>query len=132
MMGYAYIHVTGNLGQDPELRYNPNGTAICNFSVAVNTRQQDADVVNWYRVTLFGATAENADKFLAKGMPVLVSGRFQESYYTRRDGGEGRSLEIVGGDFRMLGTREQNEEIRERASTSETVYDDDDFGDVPF
>ena len=58
-MSYNKIHIIGNLGRDPELRYTPQGTAVCQFSVATNERRRDKageqqDITTWFRVTCWG------------------------------------------------------------------------------
>lgn len=104
MMGYSRGTICGNVGGPPELRYTPNGTPVCNFSVAVNRKRKDQETVNWYRVTLFGVTAENADRLITKGERVLVDGEIQLNYFIGNDGQERHSLEIVGGTFLLLGS----------------------------
>lgn len=128
MMGYARGTIVGNVGRDPELRYLPSGSAICNFSVAVNRKRRDEETVNWYRVVLFGVTAENADKFVRKGEPILVDGEIALVYYQRQDGTEGHQLEIVGGTFVLLGgPPPADEDDRNNAYIPE-----EELEDVPF
>ncbi len=83
-MSFNKIIVVGNLGRDPELRYTPQGNAVCDFSVATNEKKRDKagemqNVVTWFRVTLWGKQAENASKYLTKGSPVYIEGRLQNS-----------------------------------------------------
>ena len=79
-MSFNKIIVVGNLGRDPELRYTPQGDAVCDFSIAVNDRKKDKagefqDTTTWFRVTLWRRLAENASKYLTKGKQVYIEGR---------------------------------------------------------
>ena len=58
-MSFNKIIIVGNLGRDPELRYTPQGTAVCNFSMATNDRRKDKsgefqDITTWFKITLWG------------------------------------------------------------------------------
>lgn len=121
--GYSRIIIVGNLGQDPEMRYTPNGTAVTNFSVAVNRRRpmgdgQYQDEVDWYRVSAFARLAEIADQYLAKGLKVLVDGQPQIQNFVDRNGVERTSVEIRADNFQMLNTREEADQIRASAGMS--------------
>ena len=65
-MSFNKITLVGNLGRDPELRYTPQGTPVCSFSLATNERRKDKttgennDITTWFRVTLWGRQAETA------------------------------------------------------------------------
>ena len=90
-MSFNKIIVVGNLGRDPELRYTPQGDAVCDFSVAVNDKKRDKagelqDVVTWFRITLWRRLAENASKYLTKGKQVYIEGRLQVDEWQDRDG----------------------------------------------
>ncbi len=65
--------ILGNLGRDPELRYTPTGTAVCNISVAVNlpTDQNSVDTL-WVRITIWGKQAETVNQYLKKGRKALI------------------------------------------------------------
>lgn len=90
-MSFNKITVVGNLGKDPELRYTPQGNAVCNFSVATNEKRRDKggdfqDVTTWFRITLWGKQAENASKYLTKGSPIYVEGRLRVEEWSDKDG----------------------------------------------
>ncbi len=79
-MSFNKIILVGNLGRDPELRYTPQGTAVCSFTMASNERRRDKsgeqqDVTTWFRVTVWGKQAETVSKYLTKGRSVYVEGR---------------------------------------------------------
>ncbi len=95
-MSYEKLTIVGNLGQDPELRYLQDGTAVTNLSVAVNKKRQGQKVTTWYRVSVFNIGAENVCKFLKKGSKVLVEGSsVRVSLYTAKDGKPAASLEVT-------------------------------------
>ena len=79
---YAKLIIVGNLGQEPVMRYLPDGTPVTNFSVAVNRRWNNADgspgeETLWFRCTAWRKTAEVVNQYLAKGRQVLVEGRLR-------------------------------------------------------
>lgn len=110
-MSFNKITIIGNLGRDPELRYTPQGDAVCDFSVAVNSRKRDKagewqDVTTWFKVSFWRKQAENASKYLTKGRQVYVEGRLEVDEWTDRDGKERFSLVIQGTELQFLGGRD--------------------------
>ncbi|HLM60008.1 MAG TPA: single-stranded DNA-binding protein [Pyrinomonadaceae bacterium] len=108
-MSFNKIIVIGNLGRDPELRYTPQGTAVCNFSVATSEKKRDKagdlqEITTWFRVTTWNKQAENASKYLTKGRPVYVEGRLRIEEWTDRDGKNRYTLEVNATDLQFLGT----------------------------
>jgi single-strand DNA-binding protein len=106
-MSFNKIIAIGNLGRDPELRYTPQGDAVCDFSIAVNDRKRDKsgefqDVTTWFKVTLWRKLAENASKYLTKGRSVYVEGRLQVEEWTDRDGKNRYTLIIQGSDVHFI------------------------------
>lgn len=106
-MSFNKITIVGNLGRDPELRYTPQGSAVCNFSIATNEKKRDKsgemqDVTTWFRVTLWNKQAENASKYLTKGSPVYVEGRLRIEEWTDRDGNNRFTLEVQGTDMQFI------------------------------
>lgn len=109
-MSFNKIILVGNLGKDPELRYTPQGDAVCSFSVATNERKKDKsgefqDVTTWFKVTLWRRLAENAAKYLAKGQPVYIEGRLQVEEWTDRDNNNRYSLAVQASDMHFIGSR---------------------------
>jgi single-strand DNA-binding protein len=106
-MSFNKIIIVGNLGRDPELRYTPQGSAVCNFSVATNEKKRDKagelqDVTTWFRVTLWNKQAENASKYLTKGSPVYVEGRLRIEEWTDKDGKIRYTLEVNATDMQFI------------------------------
>ena len=107
-MSFNKIIVIGNLGRDPELRYTPQGTAVCDFSIATNEKRRDKsgemqDITTWFRITTWNKQAENASKYLSKGRPVYVEGRLRVEEWTDRDGKTRFNLEVNATDLQFLG-----------------------------
>lgn len=107
-MSFNKIIVVGNLGRDPELRYTPQGTAVCDFSIATNEKKRDKsgemqDVTTWFRVTTWGKLAETASKYLSKGKSVYVEGRLRLEEYTDREGKQRFNLEVNASEMHFLG-----------------------------
>ena len=97
------VVLIGNLTRDPELRYSTGAsqTAICRFTVAVNDRRRNPQTQEWednasfIPIVVFGKTAENCEKYLAKGRKVAVNGRIQTGSYTNREGARVYTTDIV-------------------------------------
>jgi single-strand DNA-binding protein len=106
-MSFNKIIIVGNLGRDPELRYTPQGIAVCNISLATNEKKRDKsgemqDVTTWFRVTLWRNQAENAAKYLTKGSPVYIEGRLGVEEWTDRDGNNRYTLEVQASDMHFI------------------------------
>lgn len=101
------VTIIGNLGADPETRTTASGAVVCNLRVAVNERVKKGDEwkdhTEWFRVVVFGKTAENCAKFLAKGRQVYVEGKLRANKWTDKDGVEKTTTEIVAFDVKFLG-----------------------------
>jgi single-strand DNA-binding protein len=109
-MSFNKITIVGYLGRDPELRYTPQGTAVCNFSVATtekrkNGRGEMEEHTIWFRVAAWGRQAEVAAEYLAKGRQVYVEGRLRLEEYTDREGNPRTSAEVNASDIHFLGQR---------------------------
>ena len=114
-MSFNKIILVGNLGRDPELRYTPDGTPVCSFSLATNERRRDRttgennDVTTWFRVTLWRRQAEVASQYLSRGKPVYIEGRLRVEEYTDRDGKTRHSLEVTATDMQFIGAARADE-----------------------
>ena len=107
------VIIVGNLGRDPEVRYTPNGSAVCNVSVATtrswkNKESGDkSEETEWHRVVFYDKLAEIAGEYLKKGRSVYVEGRLKTRKWQDKDGVEKYTTEIVATDMQMLGSRLQ-------------------------
>lgn len=109
-MSFNKVILVGNLGRDPELRYTPQGTPVCSFTMATNERRKDKtgemqDHTTWFRITLWGRQAETASQYLTKGRPVYIEGRLRVEEWTDRDGKPRHTLEIHATDMQFIGSR---------------------------
>ena len=98
----------GRLGRDPEVRYMPNGEAVCNFSIATSETWKDQGgqrqtKTEWHAITLYRRLAEVAGQYLKKGSQVYIEGRIQSRKYTDKNGIERTAYEIIGSEMKMLG-----------------------------
>jgi single-strand DNA-binding protein len=104
--------IIGNLGRDPEVKYTPSGSAVCNVSVATTrswkdkTSQQKVEETEWHRVVFYDRLAEIAGEYLKKGRSVYVEGRLKTRKWQDKDGAEKYTTEIVAEEMKMLGGRE--------------------------
>jgi len=110
MASFNKIRIVGYLGRDPELRYTPDGTPVCNFSVATTERRKDKsgefqDHTTWFRISLFGRQAEVASQYLSKGRQVYVEGTLTQREYTDKEGNTRTSLDVRGSDIHFIGPR---------------------------
>jgi single-strand DNA-binding protein len=110
MASFNKIVMVGYLGRDPEISYTPQGTAVCNFSIATTEKRKDRsgelqDHTTWFRVTAWGRQAENANQYLAKGRQVYVEGRLRQEEYTDREGILRTSLSVTATDIYFLDSR---------------------------
>jgi single-strand DNA-binding protein len=109
-MSFNKITIVGNLGRDPELRYTPQGIAVCSFSMATNEKRRDKagelqDITTWFKVTLWRQQAENAAKYLTKGSPVYIEGRLRIEEWTDRDNNNRYTLDVQATDMQFIGSR---------------------------
>src|SRR5689334_8426258 len=104
------IIILGHLGNDPEVKYVPNGRAVCNFRVATDESYMDkktqkkVEQVEWHRITVWGQQAENCAKFLKKGRQVLIEGKNKTRKYTDNQGVTRYVTEIVALNIKFLGS----------------------------
>lgn len=107
MASFNKIIIVGYLGRDPELKYTPQGKAVCNFSVATSEKSTDKsgeakEVTTWFRVSVWDKAAENAATFLKKGSQVYIDGRLRQDEYTDKDGNKRQTLEVWANTVQFL------------------------------
>lgn len=104
--------IVGNLGKDPEMRYMPNGEAVCNITVATSERWKDKatgekrEITEWHRVVFYRKLAEIAGQYLKKGSPVYIEGRIRTRKWQDKEGQDRYTTEIEANEMQMLGSRE--------------------------
>ena len=106
------VILVGNLGRDPEVRFMPNGDAVCNFSIATTDNWKDKSGVKqerteWHNIVMYRKLAEIAGEYLKKGRPVYIEGSLQTRKW-EKDGVTRYSTEIIANQMQMLGGRNEN------------------------
>ena len=99
--------IVGRLGQDPEVRYMPNGNAVANFTVATSEQWKDQqgqkqEKTEWHRITIYGKLAEIAGEYLHKGSNVYLEGRLQTREWTDQQQVKRYTTEIIVHEMQML------------------------------
>ncbi|PSF05555.1 single-stranded DNA-binding protein [Marinobacter fuscus] len=112
--GINKVILIGNLGQDPDTRYTPNGNAVVNLRIATDESYKDRQTgqmvprTEWHSVVMFGKVAEVAGQYLRKGSKVYIEGRLQTRKWQGQDGQDRYTTEIVvdiNGQMQMLDSR---------------------------
>jgi len=107
-MSVNKVILVGRLGQNPEVRYTPSGSAVANFSVATNEAWTDKsgqkqERTEWHRVVVWGKLAELCNQYLQKGRQCYVEGRLQTREWTDKDGVKKYSTEVQAQTVQFLG-----------------------------
>ena len=135
--------LVGNVGRDPEVRYSPSGTAVCNLTLATTKKWKDKDgeakeETEWHRVVLYQRLAEVAGVYVKKGKQIYIEGSLKTRKWTDKDGVDKYTTEIVADQMQLLGGREEPEKPKTHAEMKrgnsapppkKGRFDDD---DVPF
>ncbi len=125
MSGLNKVHLIGNLGKDPEVRYTQNGTAVASFNIATSESWKDKNSgekqerTEWHHITLWSRLAEVAGEFLKKGMQVYIEGKLQTRKWTDDKGVDRYTTEIVGNNMQMLGGKSSGNRPPHPADNSE-------------
>jgi single-strand DNA-binding protein len=139
--GINKVIIIGHLGQDPEVKYMPSGSAVANVSIATTESWKDKntgekqDRTEWHRVVFFARLAEIVGEYLHKGSQVYVEGRLQTDKY-QKDGIDRYTTKIIASNMQMLGGKggsrsdDEPEHASEPASagSADEGFDDD----IPF
>lgn len=108
--GVNKVILVGHLGNDPEVRYMPNGNAVANLSLATSESWKDQqgqvqDRTEWHRLTMYKRLAEIAGEYLKKGSQIYVEGKLQTRKWQDQQGQDRYTTEIVVDNMQMLGGR---------------------------
>ncbi len=109
--GVNKVIIVGNLGNDPDTKYMPSGSAVTNLSVATNESWKDKqtgeqkDRTEWHRVAMFGRLAEIAAEYLRKGSQVYIEGKLRTRKWQDQQGNDKYTTEIIADEMQMLGGR---------------------------
>ncbi len=110
--GVNKVILVGNLGNDPEVRYMPNGNAVANLSLATSESWKDQqgqmqERTEWHRLTMYRRLAEVAGEYLKKGSQIYVEGKLQTRKWQDQQGQDRYTTEIIVDQMQMLGARGQ-------------------------
>jgi single-strand DNA-binding protein len=111
MASFNKVLLLGNLTRDPEIRYTPKGSAVCDLGIAVNRQYtlengEKREEVTYVDVVLWARLAEIAAEYLKKGRPIFIEGRLQLDTWDDKQSGQKRSkLRVIGETMQMLGSR---------------------------
>ena len=109
--GINKVIIVGNLGQDPDVKYMPNGDAVVNVTIATSETWKDKQTgeqkekTEWHRVVFFRRLGEIAGEYLRKGSKVYIEGKLQTRKWQHSDGSDRYTTEIVANDMQMLDSR---------------------------
>ena len=130
-MSYNKVILLGNLTRDPALSYLPNNTPVVDFGLAMNHRwgkgHEKKESVCFVDCRCFGANAETLNKYMRKGMPLLVEGRLEQDTWTTNDGQKRSKHRVFVEKFTFLGQGEKKPEPK----PPETEYTPDGH-EIPF
>lgn len=108
--GVNKVILVGNLGNDPEVRYMPNGNAVANLSLATSESWKDQqgqiqERTEWHRLTLYKRLAEIAGEYLKQGSQIYIEGKLQTRKWQDQQGQDRYTTEIIVNELQMLGGR---------------------------
>lgn len=133
------VHLIGNCGSDPEIRFLPNGDAVANFSIATTDQWKDKqgqkqERTEWHRIVAYRKLAEIVEAYVKKGTSVYIEGRIQNGEYTDKEGVKRATFQIITEQLRLLGSNPAGKGSNQ-AQNSESMpqAQPDDFDqEVPF
>jgi len=109
--GVNKVIIVGNVGQDPEVRYMPSGSAVAEVSVATSEQWKDKQTgekqerTEWHRVTFFGRLAEIVGEYIRKGSQIYVEGSIRTEKWQDKQGNDRYTTKIIASEMQMLGSR---------------------------
>ena len=112
MRGINKVIIVGNLGNDPQTRYMPSGSAVTNISIATSEKWKDKQTgeprerTEWHKVSMFGRLADIAAEYLRKGSQVYIEGKLQTDKWQDKDGNDRYTTKIIANEMQMLGSRQ--------------------------
>jgi single-strand DNA-binding protein len=124
----SYAQISGRLGQDPQMTHTNGGTAVVNLSVASNRQKKNGDgerinVVDWFRVTVFGRDAEIISQYASKGSALSFNGRLQTDSYTDREGQQRTSIYLIADSFEFVPMPRRSDEDADERENSDAGSD---------
>jgi single-strand DNA-binding protein len=148
MAGINKVILVGHVGQDPEVRYMPNGEAIANLSLATSEKWKDKqtgekkDKTEWHRIVIYGKTAEITEKYVKKGNLIYIEGKLKTRKWTDKQNVDKYTTEVIvnaGGTMQLMGGRQEQGKTEatinhyQQTQQGSTPLNQPDFDDdIPF
>jgi single-strand DNA-binding protein len=139
--GINKVILVGNLGQDPELKNLPSGSAVCNLRIATSESWKDKQTgemkeqTEWHSISLFGRLAEIAAQYLRKGSQVYIEGRLRTRKWQDKSGADRYTTEIIADELQLLGGKgdgQRSERPAQAKQQAEPKQRDEFEDDIPF
>ena len=139
--GINKVILVGNLGQDPELKNLPSGSAVCNLRIATSESWKDKQTgemkeqTEWHSISLFGRLAEIAAQYLRKGSQVYIEGRLRTRKWQDKSGADRYTTEIIADELQLLGGKgdgQRSERPAQAKQQAEPKQRDEFDDDIPF
>jgi single-strand DNA-binding protein len=140
-MSYNLVILMGNITKDPEVKYLPDGTAVCEIGIAVNKKfknkaGEEKEKVTFAGVVFWGKQAENVAKFFSKGKPIFIEGELEQDTWTDTDGKKQTKTKIRGNQWQFCGgdrgQREESPAPRPERPAQGVATETPDDDDIPF
>jgi len=119
------VTIAGNLGQDPEVKFMPDGTAVCNFSLATTDYWKDKQTgekkesTEWHNIVIFGKLAEIVGKHFVKGSPIYLEGKIRTLSWKDKDNGKNHyKTEIVCNEMQFMGSKSSSDQPAAQSNPS--------------
>jgi len=132
------VTLIGRLGNDPEVRYTPDGAMITSFNLATDESYkkkatgEKVEKTEWHKVSVFGKLAEICGKYLVKGKLVYIEGKLSTNKWTDKEGNTRYTTQIIAGDMKMLDSRKNEQSQDYGYSENQDGFPSDNDGYVPF
>lgn len=135
------VIIIGTLGKDPEMKFMPNGDAVCNISLATSETWKDKTTgekkaaTEWHRIVFFRKLAEIAGKYLNKGSNIYIEGALKTRKWQTKEGDDRYTTEIIADEMKMLGGNgdsKQDQEPAKKAEAKQASANDFDDSEIPF
>lgn len=126
MAGINKAIIVGNLGNDPEIKYTPDGKAVANITVATSESWKDKNTgekvekTEWHRISAFGRLAEIMGEYLKKGSKVYIEGRIETRKY-QKEGADHYSTSIIASTMQMLDSRGSSSDAQQSQAPQQSA-----------
>ncbi len=128
----------GNLGRDPEMRFMPNGNAVCNFSIAISEKYKDKttgeakELTEWVNIAAFGRLAEICGEWLKKDQTIYVEGKLKTEKYTDKNGVKKSQTKVILEKMQMVGGKSEGKPAHQEQAQQPPKDADFDDSSIPF